>query len=98
MKPTAEHYDLIRRPLVTEKSTMASSFNTVLFETHPDADKRKIKEAVEAIFSVKVKSVNTLILKGKKVRFRGRIGQRKKIKKALVRLEEGYTIDTGVSG
>ena len=98
MKPTAKHYDLIRRPLVTEKSTKASQTNTVLFETLPHATKGMIKEAVEAIFRVKVKSVNTLILKGKKVRFRGRLGQRRSIKKAMVRLEEGYSIDTGTSG
>jgi len=95
MKPTIRHYDLIRRPIVTEKSTNASANNTVVFETAIDADKKSIREAVESIFNVKVKSVNTLVQKGKSVRFRGRPGRRKSIKKAYVRLEPGNTIDTG---
>ncbi len=95
MKPVAEHYDIIRRPRITEKSTLASQINTVVFETSMDATKPKIKEAVEAIFKVKVKSVNTVIQKGKRTRFRGRPGKRKDFKKAFIRLEEGYSIDTG---
>ena len=95
MKPAAEHYDMIIRPRITEKSTMASELNTVIFETRMDATKPKIKEAIEAIFKVKVKAVNTVVQKGKRTRFRGRPGKRKNIKKAFVRLEEGHTIDTG---
>lgn len=98
MKATTRHYDLIRRPILTEKSTNASANNTVVFETSMEADKRSIREAIEAIFDVKVKSVNTMIRKGKAVRFRGRPGRRKSIKKAYVRLEPGYTIDTGGRG
>ncbi len=97
MKPVAEHYDMIIRPRITEKSTLASDLNTVVFETRMDATKPKIKEAVEAIFKVKVKSVNTVVQKGKSTRFRGRPGKRKNFKKAFVRLEEGYSIDTGSS-
>ena len=97
MKPVAEHYDMIIRPRITEKSTLASDLNTVVFETRMDATKPKIKEAVEAIFKVKVKAVNTVVQKGKSTRFRGRPGKRKNFKKAFVRLEEGYSIDTGSS-
>jgi len=97
MKPAAEHYDMIIRPRITEKSTLASQINTVVFEVSMDATKPKIKEAVEAIFKVKVKAVNTTVQKGKSTRFRGRPGKRKNIKKAFVRLEEGYSIDTGGS-
>lgn len=95
MKPVAEHYDMIIRPRITEKSTLSSGINTVVFETAMDATKPKIKEAVEAIFKVKVKSVNTVVQKGKTTRFRGRPGKRKDFKKAFVRLEEGHSIDTG---
>ena len=95
MKPTAEHYDLIRRPIVTEKSTKESANNTIVFETAVSANKKSIKEAVEAIFSVKVLRVNTIISKGKNVRFRGREGRRKDTKKAYVRLAQGNTIDLG---
>lgn len=93
MKPKSIHYDIIRRPVITEKATFASAANAVVFETAPDASKPMIQEAVEAIFNVKVKSVNTVVTKGKKVRFRGRPGRRKDVKKAYVRLEEGNTID-----
>ncbi len=97
MKPKAEHYDMIVRPRITEKSTKASEVNTVVFETTMNATKPKIKEAVEAIFKVKVASVNTAIQRGKRTRFRGRPGKRKDIKKAFVRLQEGHSIDTGGS-
>ncbi len=95
MTATARHYDLLRRPVLTEKSTQASTANTIVFETAMDADKREIREAVEAIFKVKVHSVNTLIRKGKSVRFRGVAGRRRSTKRAFVRLAPGYTIDTG---
>jgi len=95
MIATARHYDLLRRPIQTEKSTQASAANTIVFETAVDADKREIREAVEAIFKVKVRSVNTLVRKGKSVRFRGVSGRRRTTKRAYVRLEAGYTIDTG---
>ncbi len=88
-----EHYDVIRRPLITEKATLASENGTVVFEVAMDATKPQIRKAVEALFNVKVKAVNTCILKGKRKRFRGIPGKRKDIKKAYVTLEEGNTID-----
>ena len=93
MTAKAKHYDIIRRPVVTEKSTMASLSNSVVFETAVDADKASIKEAVENIFNVEVVSVNTVRTKGKKVRFRGIQGRRSERKKAYVRLRDGHMID-----
>ena len=93
MNVKAEHYDIIRKPLVTEKSTMASENGAVVFEVSIDSNKPQIKEAVEALFGVKVKAVNTSITKGKKKRFRGVVGSRKDVKKAFVTLEDGNTID-----
>ena len=93
MSVKAEHYDIIRKPLVTEKSTMASENGAVVFEVSIDSNKPQIKEAVEALFGVKVKAVNTSITKGKQKRFKGVIGRRKDIKKAFVTLEDGNTID-----
>tara|TARA_B100000614_G_scaffold784_1_gene887 strand:+ start:129 stop:425 length:297 start_codon:yes stop_codon:yes gene_type:complete len=93
MSVKAEHYDIIRKPLVTEKSTMASENGAVVFEVSIDSNKPQIKEAVEALFGVKVKAVNTSITKGKQKRFRGALGRRKDIKKAFVTLEDGNTID-----
>ena len=93
MSVKSENYDIIRKPLVTEKSTMASENGAVVFEVSIDSNKPQIKEAVEALFGVKVKAVNTSITKGKKKRFRGVIGHRKDVKKAFVTLEDGNTID-----
>lgn len=93
MSDTAKLYDIIRAPIVTEKATMASEHNAVVFEVSIDANKPQIKEAVEALFNVKVKAVNTSITKGKVKRFRGMLGKRKDIKKAYVTSEEGNTID-----
>jgi large subunit ribosomal protein L23 len=92
------HYDVIRNPVVTEKSTLASEHGQVVFDVAMDASKTEIKAAVEALFSVKVKAVNTINQKGKVKRFRGRLGQRSDVKKAIVTLEEGHTIDvtTGI--
>ena len=89
----AHHYDVIRRPLITEKSTLVAEDNKIVFEVAIDAAKPKIKEAVEALFGVKVKAVNTTVTKGKVKRFRGQLGKRKDVKKAYVTLEEGNTID-----
>ena len=88
-----EHYDVIRKPIITEKSTMASEANAVVFEVAMDATKPKIKEAVEALFDVKVKKVNTLVQRGKQKVFRGRKGVRKDRKKAVVTLMDGSMID-----
>ena len=93
MSAKAQHYDVIRKPIITEKSTMASEANAVVFEVAIDANKPAIQEAVESRFGVKVKAVNTSITKGKVKRFRGQPGKRKDVKKAYVTLEEGNTID-----
>ena len=93
MSTKAELYDVIRKPIITEKATMASEHNAVVFEVAIDANKPQIKEAVEGLFNVKVKAVNTSITKGKVKRFRGKLGVRKDVKKAYVTLEEGNTID-----
>ena len=86
-------YDVIRNPVITEKATYASEQNKVVFDVDRKATKPQIKEAVEALFQVKVKSVNTLVRKGKVKRFRGIVGRQKDVKKAIVTLEEGYAID-----
>ena len=93
MTDKAALYDVIRKPIITEKATMASENGAVVFEVAIDSNKPQIKEAVEALFGVKVKAVNTTITKGKVKRFRGQIGRRKDVKKAYVTLEEGNTID-----
>ncbi|MCC5957934.1 MULTISPECIES: 50S ribosomal protein L23 [Roseinatronobacter] len=93
MSVKATQYDVIRKPVITEKATMASEANAVVFEVAIDASKPQIKDAVEAIFGVKVKAVNTTITKGKTKRFRGIAGRRKDVKKAYVTLEEGNAID-----
>lgn len=93
MSAKTEHYDVIRKPVITEKSTMASETGAVVFEVAIDSTKPQIKEAVEGLFGVKVKAVNTSITKGKVKRFRGQLGRRKDVKKAYVTLEEGNTID-----
>jgi len=93
MKAKPEHYDVVRKPVVTEKATMASENGAVVFEVAIGSNKPQIKEAVEALFGVKVKAVNTTITKGKAKRFRGRLGKRADVKKAYVTLEEGNMID-----
>jgi large subunit ribosomal protein L23 len=93
MSAKPEHYDVIRKPIITEKATMASEHGAVVFQVSIDANKPQIKEAVEALFGVKVKAVNTVVTKGKVKKFRGRPGVRNDVKKAYVTLEEGNTID-----
>ncbi|WP_417258189.1 50S ribosomal protein L23 [Celeribacter sp.] len=93
MTNKAELYDVIRKPIITEKATMASENGAVVFEVAIDANKPQIKEAVETLFGVKVKAVNTAITKGKTKRFRGMAGKRKDVKKAYVTLEDGNSID-----
>jgi large subunit ribosomal protein L23 len=87
------HYDVILSPVITEKATMASEYNKVLFKVRKDATKPQIKEAVEKLFDVKVKSVNTLIRGGKVKAFKGKVGQQSDSKRAIVTLEEGHRID-----
>lgn len=89
----ADLYDVIVSPVITEKSTMASENNQVVFNVARGASKPQIKEAVERLFEVKVKAVNTLVRKGKTKRFRGRVGRQSDVKKAVVTLEEGQSID-----
>ncbi|WP_029009702.1 50S ribosomal protein L23 [Azospirillum halopraeferens] len=91
-------YDLILAPVITEKSTMGSEHNKVTFRVPLDATKPEIKAAVEGLFNVQVKAVNTLITKGKMKRFRGIMGRRSDFKKAIVTLAEGHKIDvtTGI--
>ncbi|MBB1247876.1 MULTISPECIES: 50S ribosomal protein L23 [unclassified Rhizobium] len=87
------HYDVIRTPSITEKSTLVSENNQVVFNVAKDASKPQIKAAVEALFGVKVKAVNTLIRKGKVKRFKATIGKQQDVKKAIVTLVEGQSID-----
>ena len=91
-------YDIVRRPVITEKATRGSEHNQVTFEVALDASKPEIKLAVEALFDVKVTSINTLRVKGKEKRFKGRLGRRSDYKKAIVTLNEGQHIDvtTGI--
>ena len=86
-------YDVIVSPVITEKATTASEHNQVVFRVRRKATKPEIKKAVESLFGVKVKAVNTLNRKGKKKVFRGRPGRQKDIKKAIVTLAEGESID-----
>lgn len=87
------HYDVIVSPAITEKSTMASEYNQVIFNVARKATKPEIKAAVEALFGVKVTAVNTLLRKGKVKRFRGTVGRQSDVKKAVVTLAEGHSID-----
>jgi large subunit ribosomal protein L23 len=87
------HYDVIVSPAITEKSTTASENNQVIFNVARKASKTEIKAAVEALFSVKVTAVNTLVRKGKLKRFRGTVGRLSDVKKAIVTLADGQSID-----
>ena len=87
------HYDVIVAPVITEKATTASEFNKVVFKVSGKATKPQIKEAVEKLFDVKVKSVNTLVRKGKVKAFRGTLGSQSDVKRGVVTLEEGHRID-----
>ena len=88
-----KHFDVIRRPVITEKATLGSEHNQVTFVVARDATKPEIKAAVESLFDVKVEKVNTLVAKGKVKRFRGIRGRRPDVKKAIVTLAEGHSID-----
>ena len=91
-------YDVILAPVVTEKSTRVSEHNQIVFKVRKEATKPEIKAAVEGLFNVKVTAVNTLLQKGKMKRFKGRVGFRSDVKKAIVTLAEGQSIDvtTGI--
>ena len=86
-------YDLLSRPVITEKATMGSEHGKVTFRVRPDADKKQLKEALETLFGVKVTKVNTINVPGKNKRFRGIKGKQSDFKKAVITLEEGQTID-----
>ena len=91
--PAARHYDAILSPVITEKATMLSEQNKVVFRVTKDATKAQIAEAIENLFKVSVVKVNTLNVKGKTKRFRGREGRRSDVKKAIITLAEGQSID-----
>ena len=93
MSVAARHYDVVVAPVITEKSTILSENNQVVFEVAIDANKTEIKDAVEALFNVSVTAVNTIRVKGKTKRFRGIPGRRKDVKKAVVTLKDGDVID-----
>lgn len=93
MAATARHYDTILSPVITEKTTLLSEQNKVVFKVAADASKDEIAAAVEELFKVKVTKVNTLVTKGKTKRFRGIVGRRSDVKKAIVTLAEGQSID-----
>ena len=98
--PEARHYDVVLAPHISEKSTLLSETNSVVFKVAPKASKPEIKAAIEALFGVSVVSVNTLTSKGKTKRWKGKPYQRSDVKKAIVRLAEGQSIDVteGVRG
>ena len=98
--PDMRHYDVVLAPHITEKSTMLSEANAVVFKVAPKASKPEIKAAVEALFNVKVTNVNTIVTKGKTKRWKGKPYQRSDVKKAIVTLAEGQSIDIteGVRG
>ena len=89
----ARHYDIVLAPHITEKSTMLSETNAVVFKVAPRATKPEIKAAIEALFNVKVTNVNTIVSKGKTKRWKGKPYQRSDVKKAIIRLAEGQSID-----
>ena len=91
--PVARHYDAILSPVITEKATLLSEQGKVVFRVADDATKDEIAAAVEELFKVKVTKVNTMVTKGKTKRFRGRPGRRSDVKKAIVTLAEGQSID-----
>lgn len=91
-------FELLRSPVITEKATLLSEHNQVTFRVPMDANKVEVRKAVQDVFGVKVTAVNTIVTKGKSKRFRGRVGRRADVKKAIVTLAEGESIDvtTGV--
>ena len=91
-------YDLIEKPIITEKGTLLSNNSQVIFSVPMDVSKKNVKEAVEKLFRVNVKKINIIVSKGKTKRFKGKIGKRKNEKKAIISLEKGQKIDitTGI--
>lgn len=93
MSANAKHYDTVLTPVITEKSTIVAENNQIVFEVPLSSSKPEIKVAVEQLFNVSVTAVNTILTKGKTKRFRGRLGRRSDVKKAIVTLKDGDTID-----
>ncbi|MGB6228602.1 MAG: 50S ribosomal protein L23 [Litorimonas sp.] len=93
MSANAKHYDTVLTPVITEKSTIVAENNQIVFEVPISSNKTEIKAAVEQLFNVSVTAVNTMTTKGKTKRFRGRLGRRSDVKKAVVTLKDGDTID-----
>jgi large subunit ribosomal protein L23 len=93
MSVDIRHYDVILSPVITEKATALTEHNQVVFRVRGDATKPQIKAAVEKLFDVKVMGVNTLVRKGKTKRFRGTVGTQSDVKRAIVTLAEGQSID-----
>ncbi len=93
MNTLVKSYDILRRPLITEKATLLAEANQVVFQVAKTATKPEIKQAVESLFKVKVKAINTIVHKGKKKTFRGRTGVQSDTKKAIVTLADGESID-----
>ena len=93
MSANTKHYDMVLTPIITEKSTIVAENNQIVFEVPLGASKPEIKSAVEQLFNVSVTAVNTILTKGKAKRFRGRAGRRSDVKKAIVTLKDGDTID-----
>jgi large subunit ribosomal protein L23 len=93
MSANAKHYDTVLTPVITEKSTIVAENNQIVFEVPLASNKTEIKAAVEQLFNVSVTAVNTITTKGKTKRFRGRLGRRSDVKKAVVTLKDGDTID-----
>jgi large subunit ribosomal protein L23 len=93
-----KHFDVVVKPIITEKSTLVGEYNQLVFEVAKTASKPEIKAAIEALFNVKVTAVNTLVQKGKSKRWRGKPYRRSDIKKAIVTLADGQSIDvtTGI--
>jgi large subunit ribosomal protein L23 len=91
--PTPKHYDTILAPVITEKTTVLSEHNKVVFKVAMASTKEEIADAVEALFKVQVTKVNTILVQGKTKRFRGVLGKRNDFKKAIVTLAEGQSID-----
>ncbi len=93
MSANTKHYDMVLTPIITEKSTIVAENNQIVFEVPLGASKPEIKSAVEQLFNVSITAVNTILTKGKAKRFRGRAGRRSDVKKAIVTLKDGDTID-----
>lgn len=92
-KATERMYQILVKPIITEKTSQVAENNVLTFEVTADSNKAEIKKAVETLYGVKVERVNTLVQQGKTKRFKGRLGRRSDVKKAMVKLADGHNID-----